>query len=91
MGIAALQIKVMPTSPEVDLEKLKKDLEEKIIQVGAIRVEKTEEQDVAFGLKAVIITIAWPEEQETDKAEAALKEVENVSSVDTIDYRRAFG
>ena len=86
-----MKIKVMPSSPETNLDELKEKLKEKLKQAGALNVDKIEEEEVAFGLKALIITAPWPEEQETSKAEDALKEVEDVSSVDIIDYRRAFG
>jgi len=46
---------------------------------------------VAFGLRAVMMKFAWPEEKSTDIIEKKLSEVENVSSVNIEDYRRAFG
>ena len=91
MGVAALQIKIMPSSPETDLEELKKKTEEKLKQAGAIRIEKFEIQDVAFGLKTLIVTLAWPEEKESEDALNAITSIEDVSSADIIDYRRAFG
>ncbi len=89
MGIAILKIKVMPEQSS-DLEQIKKEIKEKI---GAVKgkVDSIEEQEVAFGLKALIVTLTWPEEQETEKAEKAIREVKDVSSLDIIDYRRAFG
>ncbi|MFH1500325.1 MAG: elongation factor 1-beta [archaeon] len=90
MTIVALRIKVMPTSPEVDLEEIKVKIKEKIeSQEG--KINNMEEEPIAFGLKAIIVTIAWPEVKETDLAEDAIKEIENVSSTQVIDYRRAFG
>ena len=91
MGTAALQIKVMPTSPQVDLNNLKEEVKKRLEEAGAIRIEKIEEQDIAFGLKALIVTLAWPEEKETEEAVEAVTKIEQVSSVDIIDYRRAFG
>jgi translation elongation factor EF-1beta len=35
--------------------------------------------------------MAWPEQLDTDKAENILRGIEKVSSVEIIDYRRAFG
>ena len=86
-----MQIKVMPESPEVNLEELKEEVKAKLEEAGAIKVDKMEEQEIAFGLKALIVTLAWPEEKETEKAEEAIKTIEKVSSVDVVDYRRAFG
>ena len=89
MGTALLQIKIMPEQ-SADLEKLKQEIKEKIKNVGGT-LNKTEEKEVAFGLKALIATIVWPEEQETSLAEKAISEIKGVSSLDIIDYRRAFG
>jgi translation elongation factor aEF-1 beta len=89
MGVAALQIKVMPSS-EADLTKLEEKIRINLEKAGAIRVT-IEIQEVAFGLKAMIVTIAWPEQKDTDEAEKAIQEIEEVSSLDVVDYRRAFG
>jgi len=89
MGIAILKIKVMPEQNS-DLEQIKKEIKEKIEAVKG-QIDKIEEQEVAFGLKALVVTLTWPEEQETEIAEKAIREVEGVSSLDIIDYRRAFG
>ena len=86
-----MQIKVMPISPQVDLNNLKEEAKKKLEDAGSIRIDKMEEQDIAFGLKALIITLAWPEEKETEEAVEAVMKLEQVSSVDIIDYRRAFG
>ncbi|MEM4230683.1 MAG: elongation factor 1-beta [Candidatus Pacearchaeota archaeon] len=90
MAIVALKIKVMPESPETDLKIIKEQAEKSLIEEGAKRVI-IEEQDIAFGLKAIIVTIAWPEEKNTDIAENKLKEITGVSSTEIIDYRRAIG
>jgi len=90
MGIVALQIKIMPDSPSANLNEIKSQLKKKLAQHNAI-INKTEEQDIAFGLKALIVTIAWQEDKETDLAENSIREIEHVSSTEIIDYRRAFG
>ena len=90
MSIVALKIKIMPKSPETDLEKIKQEAEEKISAQNG-KINSTEIEEIAFGLKALIITIAWPEEKETDLAESALQKIPEVSSTQVIDYRRAFG
>jgi len=90
MAIAAIKIRLMPESLEVNLEELKKKLEEKILKLGAKNVTFSEE-NVAFGLKALIATLAWPEQQETGILESELSSIDGVSSAQIIDYRRAFG
>ncbi len=89
MAIVAVKIKIMPESPEVDLAQLNEKLGKKIISLGG-KINSSEEEPIAFGLKAIIITIAWPEEKSTEILESELQ-TEDVSSVQIIDYRRAFG
>ena len=91
MGTAILKIKVMPSSLKTDLEKLKENIKKNLEEAGAVRVSSIEEEPVAFGLKSLIVTFAWPEQLETEKAEKAIKNIDEVSSEEIIDYRRAFG
>ncbi|MBU2616797.1 MAG: elongation factor 1-beta [Nanoarchaeota archaeon] len=90
MSLMAVKIKVMPTSPEVDLEELKNKIRKRIIDSSNSNV-KFEEEPIAFGLKALIISLGWPEDRELDSLEEELKKIENVNSVEVIDIRRAFG
>ena len=89
-GTAALIIKVMPDSPEADLEAIKSKAQSALESHGAQQIS-FEENPVAFGLKALMIKMAWDEEVDTDKATQALEEIEHVSSTSIEDYRRAFG
>jgi translation elongation factor EF-1beta len=50
-----------------------------------------EEKPIAFGLKAVMMKMAWPEEKDTSIIEDKLTSINQVSSVNIEDYRRAFG
>ena len=90
MGIAAVKIKILPTSPEVDLERLKEELKEAVEGMGGKNCN-FEEEPIAFGLKALIAFFAWPEELELEGLEDAIKKSEEVSSIQVIDMRRAFG
>lgn len=91
MSTAAIRFKVMPSSPDVDLEKLKADLKEATETFESGVFSEVEEQPIAFGLVALIITIALSESEESDAVENKFSGVENVSSVELIDYRRAVG
>jgi len=86
--MTAVKVKIMPSSIEVNLEDIKKQIPGKLEKAKNISIE---EQEIAFGLKAIMLTFAWPEEQDTDIIENSLSEIENVSSVEILDYRRAFG
>ena len=90
MGIAAVRIKIMPASPETDLEKIKSEAKT-IVEQSNGKNCKFEEEPIAFGLKAIIVFFAWPEEKELEELEEALKKIENVNSVQLTDIRRAFG
>lgn len=88
MAITSLKIKIMPEQ-DIDLEKLKENIADSLKKAGAVS-SSIEVEEIAFGLKALIITIAWPESLDTEIAEKSCK-IEGVSSIQVVDYRRAFG
>ena len=90
MGTVGVKLKIMPESVETDLESIKLNGKEKIEQQKGV-LTSFEEEPIAFGLKALIATFAWPEEQDTDIIENMFNEIKGVSSVQIIDYRRALG
>jgi translation elongation factor aEF-1 beta len=90
MEEAAIKLKIMPQGTDTDLKPIKEQGEEKIKSQGGL-INNYEEQEVAFGLKALIATISWPEEKDTEIVENIFKQIKGVSSVDIIDYRRALG
>jgi len=90
MAVVAIKIKVMPESLDVSLPDLQDKIKEKVTKSGAMNVSFTEE-NVAFGLKALVVQLAWPEEKDTGSLETDLSEMEGVSSAQIVDYRRAFG
>jgi elongation factor 1-beta len=90
MGFTAVQMKLMPSSPDVSLQEIEKKAEQTINSMHKTQV-KVEEQPIAFGLKAIILSFAWNDEIDTEKLEAELQGIENVSSVETLDIRKAFG
>jgi len=90
MAQVAVIVKIMPDSPDSDLELIKTKSKQKLETEGAQNIS-FEIQNVAFGLKAIMVKFAWPEEKSTDIIETKLSEVETVSSISIEDYRRAFG
>jgi len=90
MGIAGVKIRILPTSTEVDLEKLKRDSKTIIEKLGGKNCS-FEEEPIAFGLKALIAFFAWSEDIELESLENSLTQIDDVSSVQVIDMRRAFG
>lgn len=90
MGISAVKYKIMPSGLDVDLEYLKKESEKIIVENGG-RVSEYEEEPIAFGLKALIVFFAFPEEKDVEEVGNYLLEIDGVSSAQMIDYRRAIG
>ncbi len=90
MGIAAVKIRILPTSPEVELENLKQKVKIIIEKAGGKNCT-FEEEPIAFGLKAIIAFFAWPEQLELEELENSIGAVDEVSSHQVIDMRRAFG
>lgn len=90
MGIALIKIKLMPTSPEINLNEIKSRAKE-IIEFNKGMRATFDEEPIAFGLKAVIANFDLDEENELEPIENQLREIENVNSAEVIDMRRAFG
>jgi elongation factor 1-beta len=81
MGKVAAKIKVMPESPEVDLDALQDRLEAALPEGAKIR--GFERDDVAFGLVALLPTVVVPDDAGgTEAVEEAFAGVEDVESVE---------
>ncbi len=91
MGTAALKIRIMPESPESNLEAIENKAKELAIKHNKVLVHSIVEEPVAFGLKAIIITLVWPEELEQSVIEDEFAKIPEVNSVQVIDFRRAIG
>lgn len=90
MGYVNVKIKLMPSSPETNLEEIKEKAKSLIEENKGSNVH-FEEEPIAFGLKAVIIFFIWPEEKELEPVENLLEKIENVVSEQVVDMRRAIG
>lgn len=91
MAKVILTLKIMPESPEVDLEKVQAACNEAAKAQGT-EVGKVEVEPFAFGLKILKLYFVLDEEGGSpDALEEALKAVEGVQSVETIDVRRTLG
>jgi len=91
MATAGVQFKIMPEGIEVNLNELSEKIEESIASFESGVFNESKEEPIAFGLKALIITFALSEDEEVDAVEKKIEEIEGVSSVELIDYRRAVG
>ena len=80
MGKVAARLKVMPQSPEIDLDALQDRLENSLPE-GA-KISRVDRDDVAFGLVALLPTVIVPDDAGgSDAVEEAFSEVEGVESV----------
>jgi len=91
MGTTLIKMKIMPVSPETDLEQVKEKAKE-VIESNKGKKVIFEEEPIAFGLKAVIAGFEQDEEEgELTPIEEGLNAMEEASSAEVIDMRRAFG
>lgn len=86
-GINGAKYKLMPNSPDADLEKIKSEAKKIVEEFGGNNKEYSEEP-VAFGLKAVIVFFFYPDDKKTDGLEEKFTKIENVTSAQLIDMRK---
>ena len=80
MGDVLVTYKIMPSGVDVDLEKMKKEVEEKLN--GIAKINNFSEEPIAFGLKALIVRVIVKDEGGiTEKIEGILQDIENVQGV----------
>lgn len=87
MGMSAIKVKIMPSSPESNLEEIKEKARQEIEKQEGKNVN-FEEEPIAFGLKAVMASFACDENKETESLEKELNNIPNVSSAQIVDIRR---
>ncbi|VVB72613.1 Elongation factor 1-beta [uncultured archaeon] len=82
MGDAAVKMKVMPESTEIDLTKLAEDIKKVIPSFARLHV--IQEMPIAFGLKALIVVTIMNDKggHSPDEIEAAVSKVAGVESVE---------
>jgi len=92
MANVVVTLKIMPQSPEVNLDVLEKKAREEIVKFCNSQEFKTQIQPIAFGLKALLIYFVMDEKiGTTDRLEQAISQLEGVESVEVPDVRRAVG
>ena len=91
MAKVIIEMKIMPVSPETDLSKLLGLVDKEVTASGA-KLHKHDIQPVAFGLKALIITITADEDKgSTDALEEKISALNHVESVMVTAVSRALG
>lgn len=83
MGDVVVLFKVMPDDTETDLDALKDDIQD------VVDIDGMEEEEVAFGLKAVkVSTIIEDAEGGPDEVQDTLRDIDGVRSVEIEDMNR---
>jgi len=91
MAKVILTIKLMPDSPEADLDAIQAAAD-KIVKEFGSEVGKVEIEPIAFGLKAIKLYLVLEEGKGSpDDLEEQLRALDHVNSAETIDVRRALG
>ena len=87
MGEVVATLKIMPESPDVDLEALKAAIQ--AAMPAEAEFHKIEEEPVAFGLIALNTMVVVDDgEGGTEATEAALNDLSDVESIQVTDVRR---
>lgn len=92
MAKAVVTFKLMPESPEIDLDFIKEKGLEIGREAGAIGEMQSKIEPIAFGLKAVLVLGMYEVEgADFDKIAAKMGEIENVQSAEVAKMDLALG
>lgn len=84
MGNVMMVYKIMPEGKDTDLDKIKNEIKGIVEEHGTFK--GSNEEKVAFGLKAIITKIVVPDEGgKVDEIEKELKNIDDVQSVSAED------
>ena len=85
MGTVALTFRIMPESPETDLNKVKAEIKNVVSKHGGMELKSVEEKPIAFGLRSLQLLITMPDSQGTGKLEEEIADIDGVASVEAGD------
>ena len=92
MARAIITFKLMPESPDTDLEPIKKKALEIAKENGSIGEMQAREDPIAFGLKAVLILAMYEiEGSDFEKIAEQMKKIEHVQSAEVGNMDLALG
>lgn len=92
MARAIITFKLMPESPEVDLEPIKEKALAIAKENNSIGEMQAKEEPIAFGLKAVLVLAMYEVEgADFDQIAAKMKEIEHVQSAEVAKMDLALG
>lgn len=84
-------LRVLPESPEVNLESLEKSIGEQI--PSHMELHSVEREPIAFGLVALMVTVLTTDDDKGDvtPVEEGIQALKDVSQVEVVDVRRTLG
>ncbi len=92
MARAIITFKIMPDSPEIDLEPIKARAQEIAKENGALGQTQVKEEPIAFGLKAVLVLAMYEmKDQDFDSIAAKMGEIAGVLSSEVAKMDLALG
>jgi len=95
MATAVVTVKIMPESPEINLDELTPKIQaiiREFTERNDPQDQKVEIEPIAFGLKAIKIIFAMDEAKGSpDVLEDKMTAIEGVQSYEVTDVRRAIG
>lgn len=92
MASVVVTLRIMPVSPDVDLDGIQDKALAKIKVFVGDKETKVEQEPIAFGLKALKILFVMDESKgSTESLEDDIADIDGVQSVEVTDVRRAVG
>jgi translation elongation factor aEF-1 beta len=86
-GINGVKYKLMPVSPDINLKEIE-DAARKIVKEFGGNNKEYSIEDIAFGLKALIVFFFYSDDKDIDSMEEKLSNIQDVASAQLIDMRK---
>lgn len=87
MGEVVATIKLMPESPDMDMDKVKAEIKNLIPE--DTELHSIEEEPIAFGLVALnVMVVVDDAEGGTEQVEENLSNIDEIASLEVVDVRR---
>jgi len=79
MGLVAIEFRIMPSSPDVDLNKVKDHI------AKLVKVQDSKVEPMAFGIKSLVIVITAEDKGGgTDALEGRIRKIPGVGEVEVV-------
>ncbi len=76
-----MAVKLMPSSPDIDMDMIKRQVEQATLELGEVKDMK--EEPIAFGLKALkVLLMVEDQERIAEKVEEKLSNLEGIESAE---------